>query len=193
MSGDKRPVMTDALETLGTLIDDTAGRDAIHIAVEPVVAAISLYPGQDIGLTADGARPVGDGVKGIGVVDPFLSGVVYPGQRFWLLVYPRTITSLRHVWEHPGFDNDAVPFDRKVASEQWLRDFCERSDCPSYESVIGAAIDNRGGSYGDFEYLHFSGIDAHGDIPPEFWDHVEIVTGQTVPSDERGTYFSCSC
>lgn len=37
-TGDKRSVSTDALETLGTIIDDRAGRDAIHLAVEPVHA-----------------------------------------------------------------------------------------------------------------------------------------------------------
>lgn len=35
---DKRSVATDALETLGTIIDDKQKRDAIHLAVEPVVA-----------------------------------------------------------------------------------------------------------------------------------------------------------
>ena len=29
---DTRKVSTDALETLGTIIDETAGRDAIHMA-----------------------------------------------------------------------------------------------------------------------------------------------------------------
>lgn len=31
---DKRSVFTDALETLGTIIDDTQKRDAIHLAFE---------------------------------------------------------------------------------------------------------------------------------------------------------------
>lgn len=44
-------VATDALETLGTHpIPDNSGRDAIHLAVEPVVAGEVLYPGQRIGL-----------------------------------------------------------------------------------------------------------------------------------------------
>ena len=36
-------VATDALATLGTIIDETAGRDAIHLAVEPAVAVEKLY------------------------------------------------------------------------------------------------------------------------------------------------------
>ena len=42
MGSDKRSVATDALETLGTIIDDTQKRDAIHLAVEPVVAGERL-------------------------------------------------------------------------------------------------------------------------------------------------------
>lgn len=100
----KHTVSTDALETLGTIIDERAGRDAIHVAVEPVVAATVLRPGQHVGLYAGMAHGKGSIVtETIGIVDPFLQRPVNPGERFWLLVYPRQITSLRHVWEHPKF------------------------------------------------------------------------------------------
>jgi len=110
-NGDKRSVATDALETLGTIIDDKAGRDAIHLAVEPVIAAMHLNPGEDVGLLPDGRASKSD--NPLGIVDPFLKGVVFPGERFWLVVYPRQITSLRHVWSHPAFpeavSNSDVP------------------------------------------------------------------------------------
>jgi hypothetical protein len=86
-------------------------------------------------------------------------------------------------------------------SETWLRNFCATNDCPSYEYVMEAVTseENSGRRYGDEdygwtkdgEYLHFNGSDAHGEIPQEFWDHVEKVTGKRIRT--RPAYFSCSC
>jgi hypothetical protein len=101
-NADKRSVSTDALETLGTIIGPNEKRDAIHLAVEPVIAAQDLNPGDNIGFVGNGSA-VGYCAKPLGIVDPFIKGVVKKGQRFWLVVYPRQITSLRHVWSHPSF------------------------------------------------------------------------------------------
>src|SRR5437879_9701229 len=90
---------------LGQLIKDgDRRRDAIHIAVAPVMAAERLTPGQHVGLIQEGnPELVGPCDRNIGVVDPFLAGEVEPGQRFWLFMYPNTVTSLRHIWTHPAF------------------------------------------------------------------------------------------
>jgi hypothetical protein len=208
--GDKRKVSTDALETLGTIIGPDEKRDAIHLAVEPVVARQALSPGDHV--TADGfyAQPGSD--NAVGIVDPFLRQDVAPGQRFWLVVYPRQIHSLRHVWTHPAFPDAPELTDlkevqsheeeRRKASEAWLRNFCAHADCPGYEAVMRvlqacADVDETEGEYGfgcheySHEYLHFAGYDAHGEIPPSFWDHAEIVLGRKL--HKRPTYFSCSC
>lgn len=101
---------------LGQLIDDgERRRDAIHIAVAPVTAAVRLKPGQHVGLIheADLDR-VGPTESSIGIVDPFLVEDVEPGQRFWLFLYPGTITALRHIWTHPAFTRAATAIKEKL-------------------------------------------------------------------------------
>ena len=103
---DKRSVSTDALETLGTIIDETQARDAIHLAVEPVQANEKLFPGQDIGLIEGKASSKAE--KLLGIVDPFLKTSVLEGEWFWMVIYPRKITSLRHVWSHPDIPDTSM-------------------------------------------------------------------------------------
>jgi hypothetical protein len=90
---------------LGSLITDgDRRRDAIHVAVAPVTAAEPLAPGQHVGFVpANQTETVGPADRPVGIVDPFLTTPVEPGQRFWLFLYPNTVTSLRHVWTHPAF------------------------------------------------------------------------------------------
>lgn len=195
--GDKRSVSTDALETLGMIIGPNERRDAIHLAVEPVVAAHRLHPGQEVGLLPDG-KASSIAPKLLGIVDPFLKKAVLPGERFWLVVYPRQIHSLRHVWTHPDFPD--VPevageppklAQDRAASEAWLRNFCDTHDCPRYETVMGEILKGNPDSFDPSEYLHFEGRDANGDIPQEFWEHVEVVLGRK--PEHTPNHFSCSC
>ena len=95
----------DTAKLLGKIITEEAERDAVHIAVAPVKAAGKLYPGQHVGLLADGRAAVKD-VEKIGIVDPFLPGPVFEGQMFWLWLYPGSITTLRHDWTHAAFDGE---------------------------------------------------------------------------------------
>jgi hypothetical protein len=87
---------------LGHLADNTARRDAVHVAVAPVVAGEELSPGERVALGKYG-EAYGPTSKPIGIVDPFLTENVQRGQRFWLFLLPNTVTSLRHVWTHPAF------------------------------------------------------------------------------------------
>lgn len=180
---------------VGVTFEGSKERDAIHIAVAPVVAGERLYPGQHIGLAGNDGETASLEAPHIGIVDPFLPRYVEPGEHFWMFLYPNTITSLKHVWTHPAFKVELKPSapanaDQKAASEQWLRDFVAGADCPGYEAVIAAAV-GEGSRQWDDEYLHFDGSDAHGSIPAEFWDHVEVVTGRKI--EKRASYFSCSC
>lgn len=211
-SADKRTVHTDALDFLGTgPLPPEAKRDAIHLAVYPAVADEDLWPGNDVGLGKTGAYRIEGSTQGaVGIVDPFLKNEVKKGERFFIVVYPRQIKSLRHVWEHSAFPPSGEMDTRSVEqpafakqvnylvleSERWLRDFCEKwADCPGYEAVMAEAARHAKGESDtwDDDYLHFNGRDAHGSIPKEFWDHFEIVAGMRVDVDRRAGHFSCSC
>lgn len=197
MSGDKRSVSTDALETLGTIIDETQKRDAIHLAVIPMVAAAKLFPGQDVGVGPDGAGP---SAEPRGIVDPFLKAPVQPGERFWLVIYPRQITSLRHVWTHPAFPEEGLAFhaeaddhyvsSEKATSERWLKAFAEDIGL-SYQKALEAMK--------DVEQYDGDGICFNYDTPDrcwtdleEMWRHYEVVTGRKVTDSSRGV-FRCAC
>lgn len=189
-------VSTDALATLGTIIDASAGRDAIHLAVEPVIAVEKLYPGQHVGFVDGG---VGSRGKPIGIVDPFIAGFVAPGQHFWLVVYPRTITSLRHVWEHPAFvavsstAEVTKPELPKEASVAWMTAWAVKhvsenhyvntpgkSPQEAFNYAVEAGHDHNIGSYEE----------ARNYIDDTWWDHWEAITGAR---GDRGSWFSCSC
>lgn len=97
--------MSHTHPTLGRPPSSTDQHDAIHICIAPVIAAVNLSPGTHVRLSSDGrAAP---GPKPIGITDPFRGSIAKAGQRVWLLLYPGSITSLRHDWTHPSFA--AVP------------------------------------------------------------------------------------
>lgn len=76
---------------LGKLITGPAGRDAVHIAILPMVATRVMFPGERLAN---------------GIVDPFILEPVQPGQQFYLCLYPDTVTTLRHVWIAPGIPDE---------------------------------------------------------------------------------------
>lgn len=86
--------------TVGKLLDGTEGRDAIHFALCPVTATRTMFPGQRAGYTNGFATD--DDHRGI--IDPFLTEPVKPGEKCWLFLFPGTVTGLRHVWTHPDFE-----------------------------------------------------------------------------------------
>lgn len=194
---DKRKVNTDALETLGTIITD-GGRDAIHLAVEPVEAGEFLNIGDDLVLI-DGKAFASihyPGKKAVGIADPFLRDNIKKGEKFWLIVYPRQITSLRHVWSHPDFPESDVPTTTvKQDSVKWMTEWAKEHMGYDYygsrgdeklsdEEALGIAISAGHNTHvGPYE-------SAAEYINDEWWFHWEAITGVR---GDREAYFSCSC
>lgn len=170
---------------LGQLIDGPAERDAIHIAVAPVVATVRMRPGCRVGLDEEGAAEISESSRCIGIVDPFLTEDVLPGQRFFLVLFPNTVTSLRHSWEHPAFN---LP----VGESRKFLELMAAGCGVTYKRLMEAAecyVDS-----GD--YLHMGSFEDYKDAfwgrEAEFWKHYEIVTGTKV-KDNEASFFSCSC
>lgn len=209
--------MRDAVATMGNVLpEDAGGRDAVHVAVFSAVCDERLRPGQHIGVVSQEGpdiqvSPHRIPIEGtIAIVDPFLDKPVKPGERFWAFLYPRTITALSHRWSHPGLEETTsvyVPPSTRLESEQWLQNFCNTHDAPSYDDLIraisayadgetrGSWDENDDGYYGwwiDDDFLGFGGQDAHCAIPDELWHHVEIVIGKQIKGS-KPSYFTCSC
>ncbi len=185
----------DKVPQLGQLLpDEGVERDAIHIAIAPVIAGETLMPGEPIGFTGN-AYTVGADAKIIGIVDPFLKNRVNKGDRFYIFLTPNTITSLKHNWTHPEFEKEDVlssfePTFFKLQghpeSEKWITDYAERIGS-NYTEIMTAAADYQT----DGDYLVRGGTFEGEYIPDEFWNHYEKVTRKTV--DDRGSFLSCSC
>lgn len=201
MTNQTHKVATDALDTLGTHpIPDNSGRDAIHLAVEPVVAGHVLSPGQRVKI--DGGYAVAAAHDATGIVDPFLIGLVQSGQKFWFVVLPRTITSLRHVWSHPSFPEEATYHSEadehyvaanKAASEAWMRKWAMEHVSYDYYGDRGRVSEAEAFAFAiqAGENTHIGPYDrARAHIDNEWWGHWETITGKP---GQRGEYFSCGC
>jgi hypothetical protein len=192
--GDKRSVSTDALETLGMVHLRDEKRDAIHLAVMPVEAGETLGPGEDIWVSEGGRAFAGSRDRGIGIVDPFLTRPVRFKERFWLVIYPRKIQSLRHVWSHPELPDELpaqpaapVDSDKLTTARQVIHAVAVDLGVSDEALMDGAKQWLKNGSH-----MHF-GVDLSYDWDmPAFWDAYSVLTGEHVPQGS-GSFFSCSC
>lgn len=169
-----------------------AQRDAVHVAIVPAISDVGLGRGQEVGFVDGKAVPVTNGIKSVGIVDPFLPGgggysgdvAVYPGVRFWLMLWPGSITSLRHEWSHPAFP--LAEGSAAKASEFWLRQFA-KSYSIGFEEMVAGAASGDGGCFGDDD-----GPEAARE--PEFWQHMSTYLGRVFSSGHiESTYFRCGC
>lgn len=183
----------DTLRALGKLIPEGADaqRDAVHIAVVPMVAPRALKAGEPFALNSTSTA--------VGIVDPFLPATVPAGARFWLYLYPGSITSLRHEWTHPAFAQQGRPAlpANCSAEEKRLREIAAEICIGYFDMMQGA--DEWIASQKDKwpEYLTQNGSDSWRDGFPqyvnEFWRCYSVVRGVDVPDEHRQSFFSCSC
>ena len=171
--------------TLGVLPIGPLERDAIHVAVVPMIASEMLRPAQRIGVLGDGiAGPSG---KITGIVDPYLTDVVPKGSAFWMCLLPGTVTGMRHHWSHPDFNGPAAPgVSESVA--YLMQEAANRG--LSYDEFMGYVSEFvNTGHY----IVHGGRFEGQGIYEDEFWPHYEAVTGEKVEERDRGSVFSCSC
>lgn len=199
-NADKRDVSTDALETLGMVHTKEEYRDAIHLGVEPVEAGEVLKAGDHIGLVNGVAYKNAD--KLVGIVDPFIYGKIKKGDKFWLVVYPRKITSLRHVWSHPDFEESVSTQtgDVKLAAYKWIQNYAESFGSYDHDSVDAEDLIEFGRSYyydtmkGRWpDYLVRGGLFEGECVSDEFWQQLAIYLDEKLEPKFTGNFFSCSC
>lgn len=168
--------------TLGKLIEGTAGRDAIHMACAPMVADCYLRPGEDIGIVRDGVA--GKCEPFVGIVDPFLKSAVLNGQKFWMVLYPKTVTGIRHHWTHPSFQDQ--PEDSARASV-WITSFASRWKY-SFEEFMVAAREYIRNDY-DLDDK-WEQHDVSDEDWSKFWEHFHTLTGLSI-NDKDKEFVKC--
>lgn len=193
----------DAVATMGEILpEDAGGRDAVHVAVFSGVSGERLFPSQDVAIVNHGEPDTLVAAAGehIGIVDPYLKRPVNPGERFWVYLYPRSITGLSHRWSHPAFETASTtyaPPSQKLESEKWIRAYADELG-DNYESLMaGADAWVSSGSWGEYYYGPetdgYRGALEGVSTKPEFWEHYERVRGVVVPESKRESFFTCSC
>ncbi len=176
---------------LGQLAPKDASRDAIHIACAPVTSDVTIYPGEHLYLvegSSDKVRPVrlsrSSGTPAtVGISDPYLKVSITAGQLFWLCLYPKTVTSLRHEWTHPAFKFEpSAELSELEKSKIWLTKYAD--DCGvDYEQMMNAIKND--------DYINMGENENYkGMYSDDFAKHCSIVLG--VDKDYYPP-FSCSC
>lgn len=206
---------------IGSIITTPQLQDAIHIAVAPVVAYRTLRPGEHIGLTEGGEADLFE--KPIGIVDPFLTQPVKKGDKFWLFLYPGSITSLKHFWTHPAFDTKpespmapvvtpnfpvVLPNQPPAPPKLTLPVLPEPSEADlavaDARREVELIADDCGCDaeellYAADRYVQFGEYFSQGErfegtyLEEGFWDHYETIRKVKVPESKKYSFFSCSC
>lgn len=177
---------------LGKLCPVDAERDAIHIAIAPVIAGDTFNPGTHIGFLDDGT--VGPTKNTIGIADPFLKQTIIRNQRIYLCLYPNTVVRLRHDWHHFSFPREVTDRPVIVEAEIYVKK-CLESLCrynvkkvgieETYKEFMNNLIDNSS------MYFHGEEITSWYELPDHFKDTLEILLGREIVTDDIS--IRCGC
>lgn len=171
---------------VGRLLFDKGQRDAIHVAIAPVTAIEPLEPGQHIGLTGNQDHVCSNARVLIGVVDPFLKRTVCVGEKFYMFLYPKTVTGMRHHWDHPSFSENTIYPENDMINhhEKWLRDYADE-----IEIDLAVLMDAARKFIEHGQFLCDGGKLEGIGTKDEFWFHYNALKGTT----GEGNFFTCSC
>lgn len=181
----------DPIKTLGTFIALDARRDAIHIAVAPMEAAEALQPGQHVG--TDGQGRIHASEPHIGIVDPFLRCPIEAGRRCWLMLYPNSITSLRHEWAHPALQAQEPMDELRIATEA-VANQCGKTYEALMDDMRSYNWSLHNTDWGDYI---MDNSERYKDVDEEAWKkawaHFERVTGEKPRDKYLSGPYTCSC
>lgn len=131
---------------LGTILDHTAYRDAVHVAIAPVTCDKVVqggfwvrFTGPETVTLVDNSREPSDGF-----VDPLLIEAKI-GQRFYVWLKPGIARNVRHEWDHPKFPKSAVsgvPQETVDKVITRLKRYAEAEDLFCCESDVTEAFYN---------------------------------------------------
>lgn len=178
--------------------------EAVGINPKTGIASTRHRPHVGIDDPFFGLKPIDRG--GEWARDSYGDGAIEEGDHVWIMLFPRTITGLRHLWEHPDLplpkEEAPVSPEEAEATETYRaidRMFSDSDEIIerqadelglTVEEVLEAArdyVDTDGGSYicegGRFEGCR---------LVPDFWRAFKDVTGKE-PISENAGFWSCSC
>ena len=176
---------------IGKLITTEQQRDAIHVAVAPVTASHLMTAGSRIKLCRHDASKVEyAATDAIGIVDPYLTEPVEAGERFWMFMFPNTITSLRHDWTHPAFKEGPSPTHDPEGEHKRVIEGVANVCGVSYQRMMDAATEF---AKDDTNYTYMGDHEAYREVQnwDEFWKAFEAIT--KIKPKSAGMPFSCSC
>lgn len=168
-------------------IQPNAVRDAIHIAIAPVIANEGLKPGEHVGFSPGSTTHMERSDSPIGIVNPF-GGRVVAGESFYLCLYPDTVTDMKHHWSHPSFGGPLIVATDKGASEAWLISFCKRYGL-RMEYLLRELADSDPSLC-----VYEDSVDDGYREKEDLWKNYQIFTGKTVSEDQKDNLgFRCAC